>query len=127
MENMGLIEDLQKKLLLYKQSGTPRESEGAKGRDYTKVAKVLAESVPFPFELNQNNVSELLVGKRDWPLSNGGTISIPVSFDLKELETIFLVRFVNGTLRINPTPDPSGNYSENCNRLLEAMTFLCRN
>lgn len=124
MENMDLIEDLQKKLSLYKQSRAPRESEGVKGRDYAKVAELLANSTPFPFELNRNNISELMSGKCDWPLTNGGTITIPVSFDLEVLESIFLVRFVNGTLRINPTPDPSDNYSENCNQLLDAMAFL---
>jgi hypothetical protein len=122
MSQYSLIEDLEKKLSLYRGY---HENESFK-RCYThrEVAELISRAKVYPAELNREMVRRILEDGEPWPADNGGMLSVRTKVSLQELEDARVIKFRNDRLEIIRHVDSSPDMPEKLKAQLEALRIL---
>ncbi|UUY08995.1 hypothetical protein LRS11_02890 [Pseudomonas sp. J452] len=122
MTQYSLIEDLEKKLSLYREL---HKNESFK-QCYThrEIAALISRAKVYPAELSREMVRCILEDGEPWPVGDGGLLSVRARVSMQELESARVIKFRNDRLEIIRHVESSPDMPEKLKGQLDALRTL---
>jgi hypothetical protein len=122
MSAFDLIQDLERKLGLYKQFH--ENCEITPNPIHKIVAKLICDAEIYPRLLDRDTVKGLIEEREPWPSSDGGDYCLARAVSLDELEQARIVRFPHDDLRLAGSTHVEPDMPEKLRDQLNAYCYL---